>query len=161
MGCAFWRSVNSLNGFQFLRWPNWKPSCSREWGAWTAVRAWTERQRSSASERRSRGVRRVNRFVLSPQAIDDVETIRAYIARANEDAADRVIEAVYKTCEILAQHPGLGFERKFSAKALSGLRMFVISDFPNNVIFYRVREEEVQIVRVLHGARNIERLFEH
>jgi len=34
----------------------------------------------------------------------------------------------------------------------------LITDFPNYVIFYRVKGEGVEIVRVLHGARDIDAL---
>jgi plasmid stabilization system protein ParE len=39
------------------------------------------------------------------------------------------------------------------------MRSFVITDFPNYVIFYRVKGKAVEIVRVLHGARDIDSLF--
>jgi toxin ParE1/3/4 len=102
----------------------------------------------------------VSRYVLSKEAIDDLELIWAYIAQDNPEAADRVIEAAYQTCRTLADHPELGRLRHFSQNVLTGLRSFVVTDFPNYVIFYRVQENAVQIVRVLHGARDIEKLFD-
>jgi toxin ParE1/3/4 len=101
----------------------------------------------------------VSRFTLSPEAINDLELIWTYIARDNGQAADEVIEAAYRLCAILGEHPELGRVRELSQTALAGLRSFVITDFPNYVIFYRVKGEGVEIVRVLHGARDIDSLF--
>jgi len=101
----------------------------------------------------------VGKFTLSPEAVDDLELIWTYIAQDNEQAADRVIEAAYRLCAILGDHPELGRAREFSQTALSGLRSFVLTDFPKYVIFYRAKGEAVEIVRVLHGARDINKIL--
>jgi plasmid stabilization system protein ParE len=49
--------------------------------------------------------------------------------------------------------------REFPESALKNIRSFVITDFPNYVIFYQALPESVQIVRVLHGAQNIDDLL--
>ena len=101
----------------------------------------------------------VPKFVLSPEAVDDLDLICSYIAQDNPEAADRVLEAACDLCKILADHPELGRLRRFAPKELSDLRSFVITEFPNYVIFYRAMADGVQIVRVLHGARDIGRIF--
>jgi len=40
-----------------------------------------------------------------------------------------------------------------------GLRAWPIDGFRNHLVFYRPTDEGVDIVRVLHGARDIEALF--
>jgi toxin ParE1/3/4 len=102
----------------------------------------------------------VGRFFLSREALDDLDLIRAYIAQDNPEAAERVLEAAYRICKVLAEHPEIGRLRTFSIKELAGIRSFVISDFPNYIIFYRAQADGVQIIRVLHGARNLDELFE-
>lgn len=100
----------------------------------------------------------MGKFLLSREALEDLDLIWTYIARENVEAADRVLEAAYWTCKNIADHPELGRLRE--VPRISGsLRSFVITDFPNYVIFYRPLAGAVQIVRVLHGARNIDRLF--
>lgn len=42
---------------------------------------------------------------------------------------------------------------------LEGVRRTMISGFPKHLLFYRFDEEEVFILRVVHGARDLERLF--
>jgi toxin ParE1/3/4 len=103
--------------------------------------------------------RPVSKFTLSREAIGDLELIWEHIAEDSPVAADSVIEAAYRLCSILGQHPELGRVRRFSENSLVGIRSFVITDFPNYVIFYRPVSAGVQIVRVLHGARDIDALF--
>ena len=38
--------------------------------------------------------------------------------------------------------------------------MFVMKGFPKHLIFYRISENEIEVIRVIHGARDIENLFE-
>ena len=101
----------------------------------------------------------MGRFVLSREALDDLELIWGYIAKDNPEAADRVLEGAYQTCKNLAEHPELGRLRKFSQTVLAGIRSFAISDFPNYVIFYAVQPGAIEIVRILHGARDIETIL--
>jgi plasmid stabilization system protein ParE len=41
------------------------------------------------------------------------------------------------------------------------LRKTLIAGFPKHLLFYRFDEQEVFVVRVIHGARDLERLFSH
>jgi toxin ParE1/3/4 len=43
---------------------------------------------------------------------------------------------------------------------LHGLRSWRMRGFESWLVFYRVTEEAVEIVRVLHGARDLEAAFE-
>ena len=103
----------------------------------------------------------MGKFFLSREALEDLDLIWVGIASDNPEAADRVLEAAYGICKLLAEHPELGRRRQFGRGELSGIRSFVITDFPNYVIFYRVQAAGVQIVRVLHGARDLEKILGH
>ncbi|MGE3311308.1 MAG: type II toxin-antitoxin system RelE/ParE family toxin [Limisphaerales bacterium] len=86
----------------------------------------------------------------------DLLEIWLYIARDNPDAADRVIRAAETTFTTLAQSPDLGRLRKFGRR----IRSFRVQGFSNYLVFYRETElGVVEIVRVLHGARNLEELL--
>jgi toxin ParE1/3/4 len=61
---------------------------------------------------------------------------------------------------LLSTMPDMGSTRDYHHPRLSHLRMFPIKKFENFLIFYRSAEEELLIVRVLHGARDIAALFE-
>ena len=99
------------------------------------------------------------RVVLAPAAVDDLDEIHAYIAGDNLDAADRVQEAAFTTFARLGETPGLGRFRRFQSSLLTDLRSFGVSGHPNYVVFYRVRAEVVEVVRVLHGAQNLVAIF--
>ncbi len=96
--------------------------------------------------------------VLAAAALDDLDDIHAYIAEHNIAAADRVQNAAFDTFELLSRNPKIGRVRKYRGKA-SDLRSFGIRSFPNYMIFYRVGTEHLEIVRVLHGAQNLDSIL--
>jgi len=98
-------------------------------------------------------------FTVSPEAREDLDEIHAYISEDDLEAADRVLEAALSTFATLAGMPGMGRPRTFKHSELSGLRSFRIDGFRNYLIFYRVVSDGVEIVRVLHGARDLDVLF--
>ena len=93
------------------------------------------------------------RYTTSELADQDMVDIGAYIGRDNLNAALRLIDRFEQTFERLAQTPGMGRRREELA---SGLRSFPVGNY---VVFYRPIEDGIEVVRVLHGARNIENLF--
>jgi toxin ParE1/3/4 len=99
-------------------------------------------------------------YLLDPCVEDELWTIWQFIARDNEDAATRVIEAAYKTFRVLADNPELGRTRNFQNPGLRGIRSWRVSGFGNYLVFYRATESGIQVHHVYHGARDIEALFE-
>ena len=93
------------------------------------------------------------RVVRTPQADDDLWEILVYIARDNEDAAFRLIDAIDERFEMLARFPMGGQARP---ELLPNLRSFPVGRY---LIFYRPIEDGIEVLRVLHGARNLRRLF--
>ena len=55
---------------------------------------------------------------------------------------------------------GWGERRHSSNPLLAGLRIWRIDGFPNHLIFYRPIEGGIEIVRVLHGVRDIGAVLE-
>ena len=98
-------------------------------------------------------------FTVSPEALEDLDEIHAYISEDDLEAADRVLEAALSTFAALARMPGMGRPRTFQHSELSDLRSFRVNGFRNHLIFYRVVSDGVAIVRVLHGARDLDALF--
>jgi toxin ParE1/3/4 len=83
---------------------------------------------------------------------DDLREIGLLIAEGNPDAADRFLTAAKESCEFLRRHPRVGRLRSFS---VPGVRSWLIPDFQNYLIFYVPTTAEVQILAVLHGARDL------
>lgn len=85
----------------------------------------------------------------------DVIELAEYIARDNLDAALRFLDRVEETIKGLAEMPGKGAYREFVDPRLHELQSWAVDGFPNQLIFYRVREETLLVVAVLHGARDL------
>ena len=92
---------------------------------------------------------------LSPAAVRDHEEIWLYVAADKPGAADRLIDALTERCQALARNPHMGRERD---ELREGLRSFPHGRY---VIFYRIGEADVQIVRVLEGERDLPPLLEN
>jgi toxin ParE1/3/4 len=82
----------------------------------------------------------------SPEAADDFAAIVEYIRKENPSAAERVADTIYKGIASLASFPMQGRPGK-----IKGTRELVFSPLPY-VAVYRVKDEAVEIARVLHGA---------
>jgi plasmid stabilization system protein ParE len=96
-------------------------------------------------------------YVLTPLAKADIFDIWAYIADHNQDAADRVEQAIFDACAFLAEAPARGHSRP--DLIARPLRFWTLSRYPNYVIVYRPETTPLQIVAVVHGKRNIQRVL--
>lgn len=83
----------------------------------------------------------------------DLQIAARYIRRDNPQAARVFFEAAYDSFEFLARNPGLG--RKRPDLGFPDVRVWRISGFRRYLVFYRELPDQVQIWRVLHGARNL------
>ncbi len=88
-------------------------------------------------------------------ATADVDEISWYIAQNNIDAANRFLVAAEAAFELLQDTPGAGPVFETDAPDLQGFRKWPIHGFLNYIVYYRVEVETVDIVRILHGARNL------
>jgi toxin ParE1/3/4 len=97
---------------------------------------------------------------LQQMAEEDVQQIVFYIAEDNLAAADAFRAAIEKARATLEDLPEIGSPCDFDSPESADLRMLVITKLKNYLLFYRnTPEEDVEIVRVLHGARDISSLF--
>jgi toxin ParE1/3/4 len=87
-----------------------------------------------------------------PLARGDLLDIWDYVASDNLENADRLVDTINKKCEMLARFPKMG---RLRDEVLDSLRSFPVGNY---VIFYRPIEDGVEIVRVLHGKRDISTL---
>ena len=82
----------------------------------------------------------------------DYREIVLRISKANPDAGERFCDAVEAALELLSQHPQIGPLAGF--KKAPQVRRWVIQAFPNYLIYYEDRSEEIVLARLLHGAQN-------
>ena len=100
------------------------------------------------------------KIFISKRAEIDTEEITLYLALDNPPAETKFREALEAAYTLLSTMPDMGSTRDYHNPRISHLRMFPIIKFENFLIFYQSTEEELIVVRVLHGARDIAALFE-
>lgn len=88
---------------------------------------------------------------FSRQASEDLRRIVREIAAASPRAARRVRHDISRSAERLADNPALG-----PLVGPGALRRIVVSPY---LLFYQASSHDVTIVRVLHGARDIDRVL--
>jgi toxin ParE1/3/4 len=92
----------------------------------------------------------VRRSALAEQ---DYRDIWRYISADNPDAADRLLLRIDAKLELYASNPIMGTPRDRFAL---GLRSFPVGNY---LVFYRIAADGIELVRVLHGARDLSTLF--
>ena len=91
---------------------------------------------------------------ISEQAEADLDGIWTFIAGDNQEAADRVIDAILASSRLHVRFPSMGQNRRELGPSL---RSFVVSPY---VVFYRPQGDTIEVLRVLHAARDIDRLID-
>ena len=93
------------------------------------------------------------RVIISDQARKDLIDIWQYIALDSIENANRFIDLVYEKCIELSHMPEIGRMRN---ELVPGIRSLPIKRY---VIFYMVREKNIEIARVLSGYRDLASIF--
>lgn len=88
---------------------------------------------------------------ISPAANRDLIEIGVYIAEqsGSQTRADSFLDSIFRTCEMLAEHPEAGELRQ--EFATGRYRSFSVGNY---VLYYCSTPEGIRIARVLHGARD-------
>jgi toxin ParE1/3/4 len=92
------------------------------------------------------------RLIWTRRATLDLAEIRLYIARNNPAAASRVAARIGQAVARLVDHPNLGR----SGREM-GTRELVVTR-TRYVVAYRIDQESVTVLAVIHGARQWPRL---
>jgi toxin ParE1/3/4 len=88
-------------------------------------------------------------------ALTDLDQAAAFISRANPAAATKTVQRIRDAARVLSYQPYAG-----RAGRVHGTRELVIADTPF-ILPYRVDQNSVQILRVLHGARKWPQNFDN
>ena len=87
-------------------------------------------------------------IIWSPEAIEDLISLRAYIAEESPAGARRIVSRILRAVErLLPDNPHMGRPGR-----VPGTRELVIPQTPY-IVPYRVQRGAIQILRVYHGAR--------
>ena len=96
----------------------------------------------------------MSEYRVSDAARSDLDEIWLYIAQDNPDAAERFVRSLVSRFPMLAGMPKMGRPREELAPRLHSFAL------GNYVIFYRPMDNGIEVVRVLHGTRDLPPLFE-
>jgi len=90
---------------------------------------------------------------ITEQAEADMEEIWEYLAQRNETAADRLLDGILQRARLHVQFPLMG---RLRDDLDLDLRSFVVSPY---VVFYRPIDDTIEVLRVLHGARDVDAIM--
>jgi toxin ParE1/3/4 len=97
----------------------------------------------------------MDRLLFRPRAWQDITETAEYLeAHSGIELAERYIDAVKETAESLLKMPMIGSPCRFERPELRDLRALQVNRFERWLIFYLLIDDRVEIVRVLHGARD-------
>ncbi len=92
---------------------------------------------------------RRNRAILSIHEQTD------RILEDSPESALRFVEAIQETFTLLEKNPEMGRHYQAVSRRLAGIRIWRISGFEKYLIFYRPFSEGIEIIDIIHGARDI------
>lgn len=97
---------------------------------------------------------------LTPLAQQDLVNQGQYLAEESIEVSDRFLSAIQATFSQIIQMPRIGSPRQYRDPRLTGIRMWPVKGFENHLIFYRAQEKYIEVIRILHGARDIDVIFQ-
>lgn len=92
--------------------------------------------------------------LITPLAQEDLSDIWGYAAETSVERADRLLDLINEKCQMLAEYPEMGRARH---ELLVNLRSFTVKNY---VIFYQPITDGIEVLRVLHGARDVDSVFD-
>lgn len=96
---------------------------------------------------------------IRPRAEADLDEAYLYIAEDGVEAAERLLAAARSDMRKLADMPGMGASREYSRPELRDVRSWPIKGFRNYLIFFRPVPDGIEVLRVLHGARDVDAIM--
>lgn len=93
-------------------------------------------------------------ILVTPLAQEDLGDIWDYAAELGTERADRLLDLIYEKCQRLAEYPEMGRTRH---ELLVNLRSFTVKNY---IIFYQPITNGIEVLRVLHGVLDIDRVFD-
>lgn len=95
----------------------------------------------------------MKKYSLSSEAIRDLDDIATYLANFNIQSAENFIKRFGEKCNNLIKFPYIGRNYDQIAPNLRGILL------DSYIILYQVTEQEIEIVRVVSGYRDLDSIF--
>jgi len=99
------------------------------------------------------------RVLVRAAARADLAEEAAFLAGSSPATALRFLDAAEQACGLLAGSPRLGRKVRARSRFLRGVRSRPVPGFGRVLLFYRPVRKGIEVVRVLHGARDLPGLF--
>ena len=103
----------------------------------------------------------MSRLVVRRRADRDIDEQLIFLAKQSHRVAANFLDSVERTFQLLVESPDRGFRWDDDPSLDRGIHVWSVMGFPNVLVFYRPVEHGVEIIRVLHGARDIATLLEN
>ena len=101
-----------------------------------------------------------SRYVVRPRADRDLEDQAYYYATAaSPEVGHRFLVAAHDTFALLATQPNMGWHSHLRHEHLKNLRVFRVKNFERILVLYLRLLDGVDILRVVHGSRNLQALL--
>ncbi len=94
----------------------------------------------------------MSKYSLSQEAIHDLDEISSYFAKVSIEAGERFVKRFADKCRNLIKFPSMG--RSYS-EIMPSLRGVPLEGY---IILYQVKGEEIEVVRVVSGYRDLDSL---
>ncbi len=100
-------------------------------------------------------------YVRSAAREDILRQYRYYLIEKDAAlAAERFLDAVEAAIDAVSRTPGMGAPKLLENPLLAGLRSWPVPGFTAVRIYYLHAKNQVRILRVLHGKRDVNSLLE-
>jgi toxin ParE1/3/4 len=101
-----------------------------------------------------------SRYVVRPKADRDLDDQAYYYATvASTEVGHRFLVSAHDTFALLATQPNMGWRSRSRQPGLKQLRVFRVKGFDRILILYLPLLDGVEILRVVHGSRNLQALL--
>ncbi|MDX2254652.1 MAG: type II toxin-antitoxin system RelE/ParE family toxin [Pseudanabaenaceae cyanobacterium bins.39] len=98
-------------------------------------------------------------IIIALPARADITHNYEYLSEFNSEVALKFFDATRYSFAEIARNPQIGRNYPSNNPRLNGLRKWYVKGFRKYLIFYRVQESAIEIVRVLQGVQDIERIL--
>jgi toxin ParE1/3/4 len=99
-------------------------------------------------------------YLVRPKADQDLDKEAFYLAsEASPEVGHRFLYSAHETFGLLAAQPQMGWHARLKQPKLTDVRVFRVAGFERILVLYRPCPDGVEILRVVHGSRNVQLLL--
>lgn len=99
-------------------------------------------------------------LIIRNRATQDLRQQANYIfSSGSVDAAEQFLELAEATFAQILTVPRIGKSLDFLSERMGEVRQWRIKNFQDYLVFYRLQDERVEILRILHGARDLDNIL--